>query len=320
MVSHLTMRFVPILSWVVAAAVFGFLFHHIPIAAVWRASDQAELPVFILVWGIASVAGFWLESGAFAQLFSRFNAPLTWQEARSLRATTYLLTPINWHLGTGAMVLHLAASKGVAMMESTSSLFFYNLVDGLLLGCFVFAGVLALPPSPALHTVAGVASMAVVLQLSVLIFFMYHGPQWSWLQRLRAMRCWRTHCLATWRDAGVLLLLRAAHFAVMVLCFWIGAGAFNVHVPLPYMAAAVPIVLIIGALPVTPGGLGTQQAAALYLFGPYGSQAHILAFSLAFPVVGALFRLFMGLFYLRDLNMVRAHRRRTIAVDERIAP
>ena len=58
----------------------------------------------------------------------------------------------------------------------------------------------------------------------------------------------------------------------------------------------VPIWVIISALPISPAGLGTAQAAMLYLFRTYATQASLLAYSivnfafsmLASVIVGAV--------------------------------
>ena len=296
------LRFAP---WLMAALVLWFLFRQVPLMAAWQAMDQARFSVFLPVILITTILTFWVESSALAQLFSRFNAPVAGGEARSLRALTYLLTPINWNLGTGAMVLHLRTSKDIGAIESTSSLIFYSLIDGLFLSGIVFLGVLTLCAFPVLQTIGRFAAVSVVGHLGVFVFCMSGGLKWRWVQRIKSLPPLRTFCLATWQDIGVLLGMRAIYFAVIMLSHWATTATFNVHVPLAYMTVAVPIILLVSSLPITPAGLGTQQAASLLLFSPYGSEANILAYSLIYPVASLLMRLFLGLFYLRDLKALR---------------
>ena len=162
-------RFTP---WLMAVLVLWFLFRQVPLMAAWQAMDQARFSVFLPVILITTILTFWVESSALAQLFSRFNAPMSGGEARSLRALTYLLTPINWNLGTGAMVLHLRTSKDIGAIESTSSLIFYSLIDGLLLSGLVFLGVLTLCAFPVLQTIGRFAAVSVVGHLGVFVFCM----------------------------------------------------------------------------------------------------------------------------------------------------
>ncbi len=70
--------------------------------------------------------------------------------------------------------------------------------------------------------------------------------------------------------------------------------------------------LFIGALPITPAGLGTTQAALVLLFSPYvplpapgGRAAAILAFALIYYLFGIVSQALMGLWCLRKLR--RSH-------------
>ena len=112
--------------WAIAAAILWCLFDRVPIADAWSAAAEARLLEFVLVTALAVTAWWLLESRAFAYLFTRFNAPVSWKEARALRGLTYLVTPINWNLGTAAIILHLRRSKGIGAVQSTSSMLFYR--------------------------------------------------------------------------------------------------------------------------------------------------------------------------------------------------
>jgi uncharacterized membrane protein YbhN (UPF0104 family) len=293
------------LPWGVAAAILWLLFRRVPFRDALVAADQARLGVFVPAILVAVTLWFWLESTAFARLFSRFNAPVSRREARGLRAVTYLVTPINWNLGTGAIILHLRRSKGIAALETTSSMLFYGLIDALAMGALMLLGVSMLPASPALTTIGRVAAVIVGIQLVLLVFFWLRGPDWGWIRRVKALRVFRTHGLAKWSDVAFLLLIRSLYFGCFVLFFWVGTRAFHVEVPLLFMVASVPVILATGALPITPAGLGTQQAAMLYFFAPFGSEAQILAYGLAFPVALSLGRMLVGLFYVGDLRSLR---------------
>jgi len=295
-----------VLPWAIAVVILWLLFRRVPFGDALAAAGHARLEVFVPAVLVAVTLWFWLESTAFAQLFSRFNAPLSRREARGLRALTYLVTPINWNLGTGAIILHLRRSKGIAALEATSSMLFYGLIDALAMGSLMLLGVSLLPTSPVLHTIGRVAAVIVGIQLALLAFFWLRGPDWRWVRRVKTLKVFRTHGLAQWRDVAFLLLIRSLYFGCFVLFFWVGTRAFHVDVPLLFMAASVPVILATGALPITPAGLGTQQAAMLYFFAPFGTEAQILAYGLAFPVALSLGRMILGLVYVRDLRALRA--------------
>lgn len=294
------------LPWVVGIAVLGYLFRRVPLREAFDAARDANFAALLGAALVGVVAWWALESSAFAYLFSRFNAPLSRREARSLRAVTYLLTPINWNLGTASIVLHLRRSKGIAALAATSSLLFYGLIDGLVLGGLTLVGVQTLPPSPMVETIAGVARWFVGVQLVLLAFFLLPLPSWSWRRRVRSLGVFRTHSLAGGRDVAVLIAIRGLYFVGFILFFWAGTRAFAVDVPLSHLAAVVPAILLVSGLPITPAGLGTTQAAMLYFLGPFGSEAQILAYGLCYPVVLVAARMPLGLLYVRDLALLRA--------------
>ena len=101
------------------------------------------------------------------------------------------------------------------------------------------------------------------------------------------------------------MLLRGAYFSIFVGFFWLGSHAFGIALPFGIAMASMPVILLAAGLPITPAGLGTQQAAFLYFYAPYGDPAAILAFGLAYPVVVTLARCLLGLPYLRSLPQLR---------------
>ena len=295
--------------WVIAAAILWWLFDRVPIADAWTAAAQARLREFALGTAVAVTIWWLIESRAFAYLFTRFNVRVTWKEARSLRGLTYLVTPINWNLGTAAIILHLRRSKGIGAVQSTSSMLFYQTIDLLVLATLALAGASALPPSPAIAQVQRAAAIADGFAIAQLALFMTSRPRWAWLRRVREVGIFSTHRQATVGTLAVLVAVRTCYFGAFVLYFWLGAWAFHTAVPLSFAMATTPIILVIASLPITPGGLGTQQAAMLYLFAPYGAEASILAFAFSYPVALIFGRVPLGLLYVRDLAALRESQR-----------
>jgi hypothetical protein len=293
----------------VAAAILWWLFDRVPIADAWAATEQARLLEFVLVTSLAVTAWWLIESRAFAYLFTRFNAEVSWKEARALRGLTYLATPINWNLGTAAIILHLRRSKGIGAMPATSSMLFYSLIDLLVLSTLALIGASALPHSPVTGPIQRTAAIADGFAIAMLAVLMTSRPGWGWLQRFRGAGIFSTHRQAKLADVALLAAVRTCYFGGFVLYFWLGTWAFNASVPLLFALAATPIILVIASLPITPAGLGTQQAAMLYFFAPYAAEAPVLAFSLSYPVALIFTRLPLGLLYIRDLAALRESQR-----------
>ena len=291
--------------WAIAATILYFLFSRVPLADAWAAARAADLGLFLPVMMAAVFAWFLIDAAAFAFLFTRFNAKLDWTEARSLRAMTYLVTPINWNLGTAAVILHLRTSKQIGALESTSTMLFYQMIDAMVLASFAALGVLLLPPTPEILALRNIAIGIVLFQALTLAFFISSWPSFRFFERARSLGLFRTHRAAVWRDVAVLVLMKSFYFSVFVGIFWLGCHSFEVELPLHLAVAATPVILMAGAVPITPAGLGTQQAAMLFFFAPYGDEASILALGLTFPVALLLLRALLGLPYLRGLPRLR---------------
>ena len=294
-----------VLPWLVTALIFVWLFSQVPITDALEALQRARVELFLPAMAAAVLLWFGIDAAAFSYLFTRFNAPLPFAEARSLRGMTYILTPINWNLGTAAVVVHLRTSKGIGALQSTSSLLFYQAIDALVLAGYALLGTLLLPLDAEIETLRNGAAVFIAIPITTLAVFMSRWPRFQWLLRIRAMEVFRSHQAAAVRDVVILVAIKLVYFAVFILLYWFGSRAFGIDLPIGFALASTPIIMLVGSLPVTPAGLGTQQAAMLYFYAPYGDEASILAFGLLFPIALVGMRLLLGLLYLRDLPKLR---------------
>jgi uncharacterized membrane protein YbhN (UPF0104 family) len=288
--------------WLGAIAVITYLFSEIPVDEVLVAAGEARLAWFVP--GILFAVGFWflLDSLAFSYLITQFNQPLSWPEARAMRGVTYLLTAINWNVGTAGIIFYLRRFKAIPALESTSSIFFYSVFDLLVLLSFALGGAWSLESTSELGDAGRTTAGLLFFTGASLALLRSDRPDWGWMQRVRAWSVFRSHRLATPQDFAVLLAIRAGYFSCFVAAFYFGAKAFGIDVSLTLAIASTPLILLAGALPITPGGLGTQAAAMLYLWGDTGDQAAILALGLILPIVLTGARVLLGLPYLAEFR------------------
>ncbi len=291
-----------IVPWVLGIGVLSYLFTKVPLADAWEATRSADIAVLLTASLAAVTVWFWLESGAFSYLFTRFHVPFAWKEARSLRASTYVLTPINWNLGTAAIILYLRRSKGISALEATSTMLFYGTIDGLVMASLTFVGLAMMPASPAVEQFQRIAGWVAVAQLGFMAVLMADAPGWGWLEMIRSISLLRSYRVAGWREIFALVGIRTVYFCVFALYFWAGVRAFHVELPLAVSTATMAVILMAQALPIPPAGLGTLQGAMLYFWKPYGAEAGVLAFALAFPVCVTVSRMLLGMVYVRDIR------------------
>ncbi len=297
--------------WLLAAGLIVWISGRVSWSAAWDAAQEAALVPFAIAMCVAGVYWFLLDSLGYSMLFTRFNAPVSWAEARSVRALTYLVTPINWNLGTAAVVLHLRQSKGIPAAQSTGSMMLYGMVDGLVIVSLLVVGLVFITGDHGMGDALPGAIIFFTAQFGFLALVVTDRPKWRWLERIRGSQLMQSYRRSNFRDLALLFGLRTAYFSGFVGLFAFGTSAFGVDLPLPFTAMSLPLVL--GSAMFTPAGVGGQQAVMLALYAPYGSEPAILAFAVAYPVALTVVRMLIGLAYLGDLRAFRDARRAAAA-------
>jgi uncharacterized membrane protein YbhN (UPF0104 family) len=97
-----------------------------------------------------------------------------------------------------------------------------------------------------------------------------------------------------------LFALRTAFSVCFVLICGAAFAAFGIATPLPEFVTGVLLVALVGAIPVAVAGLGTTQAAFVYLFAPFASREVLLAMSLVLSAGLLTLRALMGLAFARE--------------------
>lgn len=292
-----------VLPWFVAIATVGYVFIRVPLPEAWSAARDARIDILVPL--ILSAVLFWflLESYAYARLFSRFNTTLSWREARSLRGLSYLLTPIHLSLGKVGIVLRLSALKKIPPLEVASTVALYQTIDAIVLASLATIGLFFIPTSPLATDTRTIALAFILLLTGYLAFIRFDWPRFGVCNRLRDCTIHRTHRHVHIRDLLLILAIKLAYHMAFVGVFYFGTRAFGVELPFSTALAATPIIAAIGAIPISPAGLGTQQASMLFFFSAYGGDGAIVAFgfTLTAALLGA--RCLLGLLYLPTLTL-----------------
>jgi uncharacterized membrane protein YbhN (UPF0104 family) len=133
----------------------------------------------------------------------------------------------------------------------------------------------------------GVLTVVIATLLALTAHFLYwrRGIDFLLLGRLRDWPIFKSFREAPPARYLQLAAIRVPFDFFFILNFWLAMRAFGIDVPFLKNLAYVPVITLLGILPITVAGLGTVQAATVYLFAAYASQAKLLAFSLAFTVV-----------------------------------
>jgi len=295
-----------LLPWLVAGGCLVYAFEMVPLGECIEALRRARPALFLPLALAAVLTWFALESAAYAYTFSRFNLPLSWRDARSIRALSYLLTAIHWHFAKAAVVLRLNATHGVGILAATSTILLYQMIGILVLTVFAGIGALFLPPSAGPVQVSlGALALAVGL-LIAFVLIRSNRPHLRLLDELRAMTLLQAHRKLEIRDVVIIGGLKVAYQLIFVLVYYFGMRAFGLTPAFSLVLLATPILQAVGSLPIAPAGLGTQQAAMLFLFSDPAARgadgAAILAFGFSLPITTLMARSLIALCYLPDLT------------------
>ena len=216
-------------------------------------------------------------------------------DVAAVRGATYALFVVNYAVGQGAFgyYLHKSGVGGVRATGATLFLIGTNFAALLLLTTIALALGNTPLPSSRLFATLEIGCIALAAYLVVI----------AWSPGVLARRT----LLAPLFEAGLrghalAIVARVPHVIVMVLGQWVALRVWNVPVPFDVGIVTVPIVVIASVLPISPAGLGTTQAALVYLFSDYAAGATaderhgaIFAFAIAHFAYGVIASLVVGL-------------------------
>jgi uncharacterized membrane protein YbhN (UPF0104 family) len=287
--------------WVVAAAILGYIFASVPRSEVADAFERVslwKLGVLVVVYAagllLADSLAMWV---AFRQAIA--DRKLGYGAVVRMRGASYLLALVNYGAGQGGIVYFLREHHGVKISRGAAAVLLasgaFVLVIALAVGVGLLGG--AVPDRPELRYIALAVVGALPAYLAVIAF--------------RPAFLAKRAFLAPLFDAGIMGTLRvsaarAIHLGVLIAGHWAAMWLFGIEVPTAVALAQLPVVFLVAAVPISPSGLGTTQAAAITLFTSYAAgatdaarEASVLAYSLSFHFAGTAAVAAIGLVCLR---------------------
>ena len=281
-------RLRPALPWLVALAILGILFARADLAATLVALKAADLRVYTPI--AIAFTGLWLSLDAFVLrgLFARVGADLSFREMVGARAATYPWMALSFDLANAALVAGLRRSTGAPVVRLSGAMLAHYACDLVALLTIAAAASLALDGAfaeilrPLLFGLALVA-VAILIGARLGVAMLGRGALASSLAAFRA------------RDLARVVTLRWLFYASFAVFVWLTLPCFALRVPFLDVLARMPLVQSVAALPISPGGIGTAQAAMLALFAGFGPPADWLAYSLVYGLTLVVLRLPIGL-------------------------
>jgi hypothetical protein len=294
-----------LLPWLIGFLILAVLLTRIPFSDLRQA--LARGPWLLLgVYVVAQVLVTLLADG-YATRISLAVTGVNWRFGKVVltRGTTYLLGLVNYALGQGGIGYYLYRD-GIKGDRVTGVVLFMLIINFGLICLLAALGVMAQGLAHYPHIVSLAVWFLFLLTIVYLTIIAAAPKKWQGVRGLAPL----------WQ-AGVSGHLTAAagrlpHLFILVLGQWGALRIWGIALPLDQATILIPLVLVISALPLTPVGLGTTNAAQVIFFSPYAPDATpetraaaVLAFSLIYYALGIASQLVIGVsswFWLRRMN------------------
>jgi|GEM_PF-969082 len=221
--------------------------------------------------------------------------PLSRFTAARIKAACYLLGVLNYAIGAAGLSVLVRRRTGASIAVAVGMVFLVSLFDiGSVLAWVALGGVWLQTETYGLRIglvglmIAAIAAGFVFLRLPIAL-----GPLDS-IRDLPLFRAARDAKLTLLFEIGVLRLLFVGCFVLLVRgLFW----SFEVDASWGELAFKVGIMLVVSALPIAAGGLGTGQIVFVELFSGAASEPRLLAMSVVFSMAMIVSRALIGLLF-----------------------
>jgi len=266
--------FKKVLPWVVAGGVFVWLFRQYPPANIYNALKYVDLLPFCAAAVIYFVLMFAIDTFSISRVLARFGHPERVRELMPARGATYLMMVINYAASQAAFAFYQYRKHGIPISKMLGIFGIIVVIDLLILATLAFVTTFftTWPFEVAgtniahfvrvftIATVGGLLALAVIANASAGSAFM---------MRLRRFKL--IDLLATTRPTDY-MFIAAARLPVhtFIMCgMYVAIMTFNAHIPFIKILSNIPLIFFIGALPITPGGIGASNAALVELMKPF---------------------------------------------------
>lgn len=283
------------LPWVVGAGVLAYIAMRVPFEAFrdamgygphWLLATINLLIVLSVLVTDSTATWIGLHAVKLRRPFSQIAA---------VRGAIYMLFLVNFAVGQGGFgyYLHRSGTTPLRALGATLFLMGTTLATLLLIATTTWTAVGVDPELATLRLICLVAAGALALYLLCI----------AWAPS--ALK--RREVFSPLFDAGVRghlisIAARVPHASIVVLGNWVALRAWGIDVPVEVGLTAMPALAIIAVLPISPGGIGTTQAAFVFFFArfapaetPEARDALVFAFAIVHFVYGVLASLIVGL-------------------------
>ncbi len=220
--------------------------------------------------------------------------------AARIKSASYLLNLVHYAAGAGVLALLVRRRAGIGLADAMGVVMLIVLLDVGVLIVLTAIGVTWIGSERPLvqGSVLVGAGALIAIGLGVLRAPRSLGP----LDGVRNLEVFRAARTAPAAMLAQLSALRTAFVCSFIALVWAALSAFEVHLPLGDVILGVAAISLVAALPIAVAGLGTGQAAFMYVFQAGGDKETLLACSLALSAGLIVLRALIGVLFAREFT------------------
>ena len=298
------------LPWAVTVLIFIYLFNRIEISEVIGATKRVDLFLFFPLLCFYIIFFFLWDAFVVRYLFASFGTPVDYRGMVVMRGATYLIVLLNYMAGQGGLALIMNRWKNISIKRATSVVLYSLYLDYFTLLAFCLAGAFRLEGVDLVNFFSGdeaghlvrFVTISWAVFFGLLLFNRLYLPRTDKFGKLKRQKLFFTFLEAPAAMYLKVGLLKSVLYMVGVICYYLGLQAFGLHVPFLNLSVMLPLVWLIGSIPVTVMRMGTIQAAMVWLVTRYAQggvdlleiEAAVLAFSLLWEMGVNLGRFIIG--------------------------
>jgi hypothetical protein len=221
-----------------------------------------------------------------------------------LKAATYPLGIVHYALGGAALVVLLRRRARYPLAEATGVVMLMTAFD--LLATLLFAALAGAWLATDAASVRAAVLAAAIVGAPLGLFLLRTERPLGRLERVRNLRLLRAARELPTARLLELFALRALFVVVFIALGGAALVSFGIRPPLGTLVAGFPQVALVAALPIAVAGLGTSQAAFLYVFRSLAPADELLACSVALSAGMIAVRFALGALFAREFSLPAA--------------
>jgi len=284
----------------VSASVLLWLLRDADLRAVAAAIDARVAKVMIpalLIFGVVSLA---IEALSIRRLLPDAPPGFDLATAARVKCASYLPGVIHYAIGIGGLALLLRRRTGLPLARTASAVVLIASTDlVVVLGAAATATAFAEVPQPGFRF--GLVAGVIFGLVGFLALLRVPGSLGA-LERVRRIALLDGLRRVPLPRLAELLLLRGSFAACFIAGCASAFAAFQISAPPSLLISGILLVALVAALPIAVSGLGTSQAAFVFLFADVAPAERILAMSLVLSFGILSLRAAMGLVFARELT------------------